>query len=179
MKPEEADWTWFEWLCDEVATYKIEKVLQHNILRIILTHPSNFKKWWTLFCNSDLINYWKGLIKIYKSFISYYGMFNNDNYEGFLEFCSMACPLMKLWEIVDHLKLIDNSKYNSLYRRVVQQTPYSPSLSLSKFIRRYKESSLFRFLFDIILSKVGNPQDMVQIEVKRRVMLLKDKLEGS
>ena len=30
MKPEEADWKWFEWLCDEVATYKIEEVLQHN-----------------------------------------------------------------------------------------------------------------------------------------------------
>ena len=100
-------------------------------------------------------------------------------YEGFVEFMMISCPLDRVLKIINHLKLADTWASKQFLRWVAKHKIKSILLAPREYIKIYKANSWFRYLFNIFLSKVGQPQDFVQREVQRHVKYIEDYFESS
>ena len=116
---------------------------------------------------------------MYKIFISHFGLFNENVYEGFIEFIAMAWPAYTVQRLIEHLKYADESKSYLFLRRCSYQHGIDISTSPIKCVKVYKENSCFRYIFELILSRVGNPQDFAQKEIQRVVKVIKDYCEDN
>ena len=175
----ELEFEWIENLCYEATTDKNDDFKRRQILRDILKFPRNIKEWWEPFSKNNLKNYLEEYLQMYKIFILNFGWFNENMYEGFVEYMIISCPLNTVLKIINHLKLADTTASKQFFRWVTKNKIKSIVLAPREYTKIYKTNSWFRYLFEIFLSKVGQPQDFVQREVQRHVKYIKDYFENS
>ena len=147
------------------------------MLQYIRLFPRFYLRSWYGGRRLNFISELKGMLQAFKIFASYYGQFNESKYKWFLEFTEIASPLFQK-EIINHLRLVDSNEFKFLLEITIVRSTFDFYNTPSNRAKFYRKNSLFRFLFEIIISKVGNPHDLVQNEVQNLVKTIKDNLKN-
>ena len=94
-------------------------------------------------------------------------------------FLKIICTKDALELMKKHLKPFEDSEYYSLLMNDTDSNKNSIIYPSNQNITFYRSNSWFRFLFDIVITKVGNPQDVTQREIQRVVKSIKEDFEPS
>ena len=175
--PEELDWEWLEKLCDIAMSDRDIDTKNKLMLQYISIFPRFYLRSRYGGRRLNFISELKEMLQAFKIFVSYYGQFNESKYKGFLDFTEIASHLFQK-EIINHLRLVDSNEFKFLLEITIVRSTINFYNTPSNRAKFYRKNSLFRFLFEIIISKVGNPHDLVQNEVQNLVKTIKDNLKN-
>ena len=170
---------WLESLTQIIMKDSTDEKKEKDIKNKIWNYPKKFCKLFKPKTSSNILDIWKDLLDVYELFISYYEKFNENDWEGFLDFIIMAFPKVKVRLIINHLDLKENKSLQTLIAKLEKQIKIKSSNYRYRQSKFYKHNSWFRFLYEIIISKVGTPQDITQSDVKRLVESFKKEYEDS
>ena len=92
-------------------------------------------------------------------------------------FLKIICTKDALELMKKHLKPFECLGFYSLLMNDTDSNKSAILYSSNRNKTLYRSNSWFRFLFDIIITKVGNPQDVTQREIQRVVKSVKEDFE--
>ena len=120
---------------------------------------------------------WKEIFDTYEMLISFYDIDNERKIEWLIDFLKIICTKDALKLMKKHLEPFEDSEYYTLLMNDTDSNKMIilDSLYLNKVL--YRSNSWFRILFDVVITKVGNPQDVTQREIQRVVKSIKEKFE--
>ena len=168
---------WLQNLWDEVINEEMENTKEENAWKIIKKFPRMFitsAYKWEGQCAESI---WKEIFDTYEILISFYNIDNERKYQWLIDFLKIICTKDALELMKKHLKPFE---YLGFYSLLLNDTDSNKNSILYSFDRNrtlYRSNSWFRILFDIVITKVGNPQDVTQREIQRVLKSIKDKFE--
>ena len=168
---------WLQKLWDEVINAEMEYTKKEKAWEIIQKFPrmfitSTYK--WEGQCVESI---WKEIFDTYEILISFYDIDNQRKYQWLIDFLKIICSKDALELMRKHIKPF---AYLGFYSLLPNDADSNTNAILYYFDRNkdlYRSNSWFRFLFDIVITKVGNPQDVTQREIQRVVKSIKEKFE--
>lgn len=108
--------------------------------------------------NKDIKVVLAAYLQAYKVFISHFGDFNNDIYQGFYDFITLKFPETRVNEIIDNL-MANRSISSEVFIRVKDQLKIRTKASKALFSKLYKMNSCYKFISQIIIEKVTNTEE--------------------
>ena len=108
--------------------------------------------------NKDIKVVLAAYLQAYKVFISHFGDFNNDIYQGFYDFITLKFPETRVNEIIDNL-VANCSISSEVFIRVKDQLKIRTKASKALFSKLYKMNSCYKFISQIIIEKVTNIEE--------------------
>ena len=165
-----------EELCDITTGNMWSDSKRVKIERKIIKLPLHYLKLWSSLKERNIRRKTIKTLQAYKLFVSYYGSFNDDQRLGFFEFMLIVDKRL-LRTVMKHLRFADNTTTENNLVKIMNQLSFYCLASINQ-ARLYKVNPLFRFLFEIIISKVGHPQDFLQKDVQNYVKSIKDRLHS-
>ena len=168
---------WLQNLWDGVINEEMENTKEKKAWKIIKKFPRMFITSTYMWEGQCVESWWKEIFDSYEMLISFYDIDNERKYEWLIDFLKIICPKDALELMKKHLEPFGDSEY---YTLLMSDTDSNKNIILHSFYQNkvfYRSNSWFRFLFDIVITKVGNPQDIIQREIQRVVKSIKEDFE--
>ena len=168
---------WLQNLWDAIINEEMEYTKEENAWKIIKKFPRMFitsAYKWEGQCAESI---WKEIFDTYEMLISFYDIDNERNYQWIIDFLEIICTKDALELMKKHLEHFGDLKFYNFLK--IHTDSYKNSIFYPSNWNEdlYRSNSWFRILFDIVITKVGNPQDVTQREIQRVVKSIKEKFE--